>query len=172
MHKASLSFTISQCLLKFMCTESVMPPNHLILCHSLLFLLSIISQPWGLFQRVGCSHQVTKLLALQLHHLSFQWIFRVELYMTIVHGITIYKRDDLRACPGITGEGDAQIASTRFFPHPSSAKHFPLTSVTHTTQSMNCWFRSPLSLSHNLESTLGLLKPSQPWAFTFVSADD
>jgi len=34
--QASLSFTISQKLLKFMSLESVMPSNHLILCHSLL----------------------------------------------------------------------------------------------------------------------------------------
>ena len=37
----SLSFTISQSLLKLMSTESVMPPNHLILCHPLLLLPSI-----------------------------------------------------------------------------------------------------------------------------------
>ena len=37
-HQASLSFTISQSLLKLMSTESVMPSNHLILCHPLLFL--------------------------------------------------------------------------------------------------------------------------------------
>ena len=34
--QASLSFTISQSLLKFMSFESVMPSNHLILCHPLL----------------------------------------------------------------------------------------------------------------------------------------
>ena len=34
----SLSFTISQRLLKLMSVESVMPPNHLILCCPLLFL--------------------------------------------------------------------------------------------------------------------------------------
>ena len=32
--QASLSFTISQSLLKHMCIESVMPSNHLILCHT------------------------------------------------------------------------------------------------------------------------------------------
>ena len=36
-----LSFTISQSLLKFMAIELVMLTNHLILCHPLLFLLSI-----------------------------------------------------------------------------------------------------------------------------------
>ena len=39
--QASLSITISQSLLKFMSIESVMPSNHLILCH-LLFLLPSI----------------------------------------------------------------------------------------------------------------------------------
>ena len=38
---ASLSFTISQTLLKFMSIESVMPSNHLILCHPHLLLSSI-----------------------------------------------------------------------------------------------------------------------------------
>ena len=40
-HQASLSFTISQSLLKLMSIELVMPPNHLILCCPLLLLPSI-----------------------------------------------------------------------------------------------------------------------------------
>ena len=39
--QASLSFTISQSLLKLMFIESVMSSNHLILCHPLLLLPSI-----------------------------------------------------------------------------------------------------------------------------------
>ena len=39
--QASLSFTISRSLLKFMSIESVMPSNHLIPCHPLLLLPSI-----------------------------------------------------------------------------------------------------------------------------------
>jgi len=39
--QASLSFTISWGLLKLMSTESVMPSNHLTLCHPLLLLPSI-----------------------------------------------------------------------------------------------------------------------------------
>ena len=39
--QASLSITNSRDLLKLMSTESVMPSNHLILCHPLLFLPSI-----------------------------------------------------------------------------------------------------------------------------------
>ena len=40
--QASLSITNSQSLLKFMSIESVMSSNHLILCHPLLFLPSIL----------------------------------------------------------------------------------------------------------------------------------
>ena len=40
-HQASLSFTISQSLLKLMSTELVMPSDHLILCQPLLLLPSI-----------------------------------------------------------------------------------------------------------------------------------
>ena len=37
-----------------------------------------LSQHQGLFQRVNSSHQVAKVLELQLRHKSFQWIFRVD----------------------------------------------------------------------------------------------
>ena len=40
-HQASLSFTSFQSLLKLMSIESVMPSNHLILCHPLLLLPSV-----------------------------------------------------------------------------------------------------------------------------------
>ena len=40
--QASLSFTISQSLLKFMSTQSVMPSKHLILCRPLLLLPSVL----------------------------------------------------------------------------------------------------------------------------------
>ena len=37
-----------------------------------------LSQHQGLFQGVGSSYQMTKVLGLQLQHQSFQWIFRVD----------------------------------------------------------------------------------------------
>ena len=46
-HQASLSFTISQSLLKVTSIESVMPSNPLILCYS---LLQHLSQHQGLFK--------------------------------------------------------------------------------------------------------------------------
>ena len=49
--QASLSFTISQSLLKLMSIESVMPSNHLILCHLLLLSSPLhLSQHQGHFQ--------------------------------------------------------------------------------------------------------------------------
>ena len=44
--QASLSFTISQSLLKFMFIELVVLSNHLILCHPLLLLPSIFPRIW------------------------------------------------------------------------------------------------------------------------------
>ena len=44
--QVSLSITISQSLLKLMSIKSVMPSNHLILCHPLLLLPSIFLSIW------------------------------------------------------------------------------------------------------------------------------
>ena len=46
-HQASLSITNSQSPPKLMSTESVMPSNHLICCHPLLYLPSIFSSIRG-----------------------------------------------------------------------------------------------------------------------------
>ena len=54
--QASLSFTISQSLLKLMSIEMVMPSNHLILCYPLLRTSAFnLSQHQGLFQWVDSS---------------------------------------------------------------------------------------------------------------------
>ena len=37
-----------------------------------------LSQHQGLFQRFGSSHQVAKILGLQLQHQSFQWLFKTD----------------------------------------------------------------------------------------------
>ena len=58
--------------------ESVLPSNHLILCHPLLLLPSIFPQHQGLFQWVSFLHQVAKGLEFQLQHQSFQWIFMTD----------------------------------------------------------------------------------------------
>ena len=76
--QASLSITNSQSLLKLMSIELVMPthPSHPLPPPS--YFAFNLSQHQGLFQWVGSSHQVAKILELQLQHQSFQWIFRTD----------------------------------------------------------------------------------------------
>ena len=62
--QASLSFTVSQSLLKLMCIDSVMPSNHLILCRPLLLLPTNLSSIRVFFKWVSSSHQVAKVLEL------------------------------------------------------------------------------------------------------------
>ena len=69
--QAALSITKSQSLVKPMSTESVMPSNHLILCHPFLLPPSIFPGII-LFKGVGLSNQVAKVLEFQLQHQSFQ----------------------------------------------------------------------------------------------------
>ena len=68
--QASLSFTISQSLLKLMSIESVMPSNHLVLCHPLLLLPSIFPSIRVFSSESVLSHQVVKVLELQFQHQS------------------------------------------------------------------------------------------------------
>ena len=55
-----------------MSIESVMPSNHLILCHPLLLLPSIFPGIRVFSDAVGSLHQVAKVLELQLQRPSFQ----------------------------------------------------------------------------------------------------
>ena len=70
--QASLSITNSWSLLKLMSIKSVMPSNHLILCHRLLLLPSIFPSIRVFSSGVCSSHQVAKVLEFQLQHQSFQ----------------------------------------------------------------------------------------------------
>ena len=75
--QASLSFTISQSLLKFISIGLDMPSNHLILCPPRL-LLPPVFPCIRVFSSELTLHQVAKVLKLQLQHQAFQWIFRVD----------------------------------------------------------------------------------------------
>ena len=70
-HQACLSFNISWSLLKLMSTESVILSNHLILLPPTFHNIRAFSNELTL-------HQVAKILELQLHHQSLQWIFRTD----------------------------------------------------------------------------------------------
>ena len=70
--QASLSITNSQSLLKLISIESVMPFNHLILCHLLLLMPSIFPSIRVFSNEAAPSHQVAKVWEFQLQYRSFQ----------------------------------------------------------------------------------------------------
>ena len=70
--QASLSITNSRSSLKLMSIQSVMPSNHLILCHSLFLLPSIFPGIRVFFKESGSLHEMAKVLKFQLQHHSFQ----------------------------------------------------------------------------------------------------
>ena len=76
-HQAFLSLTISWSLLKLTSIESWCHP---IISPSVLSSPAALNLSWhqGLFQWIRSSHQVAKILELQLQHQSFQRIFMVN----------------------------------------------------------------------------------------------
>ena len=90
-HQASLSITYSQSLLKLMSVESVMPSNHLILCHPLLLLLHSFpasgSLPMSQFyassgQRIGVSASASVLPIFQ-HNSSKASILQRSIFFMV-----------------------------------------------------------------------------------------
>ena len=69
-HQASLSFSISQSLLRLMFIELVVLAIHLILCHPFLLLPSIFPSIRVFYNELALSHQVAKISELQLHQQS------------------------------------------------------------------------------------------------------
>ena len=96
--QASLSITNSQSLPKLMSIESVMPSNHLILCHPLL-LPSVFPRIKVFFQWVSSSHQVAKVLEFQLQHQSLQWTPRTDFLYDGLVGSPCHPRDSQESSP-------------------------------------------------------------------------
>ena len=76
--QASLSITNSWSRTKPMSIKSVMPSNHLILCHPLLLPPSICPSIRVFSNQSVFLHHVAKVLEFQLQHQSFKWIFRTD----------------------------------------------------------------------------------------------
>ena len=57
------------------------------------------SQYQDLFQWVSSSHQVAKVLELQLQHQSFQWIFRIDFLQDCLVWSSCYPRDSQESSP-------------------------------------------------------------------------
>ena len=76
--------------------ESVMPSNHLILCHPLLLLPS---QHQSLFQCVNSLHEVAKVLEFQLQHHSLQSNPRADLLQNGLVRSPCSSRDSQQSSP-------------------------------------------------------------------------
>ena len=76
--QASLFITNSRSLLKLMSIKSVMPSNHLILCHPLLLPSSIFPSIRVFSNESVLRIRWPKYLELQLQYQSFQWIFKTD----------------------------------------------------------------------------------------------
>ena len=90
-YQAPLYFTIPQSLLRFMSIESVI----LTIASSVTPFSPPtlnLSQHQGLFQWVGSSHQVPKVLEPQLQHQPFQWIFRVDYTLGLTSLISLQSK--------------------------------------------------------------------------------
>ena len=79
-HLASLSFAISQWLLKLMSIESVMPSNGFFLCHPLLLLSSI-------FPRIRVFSNES---ALPIRHPKY-WSFSISLFNAVQSGLISFR---------------------------------------------------------------------------------
>ena len=90
-----------------------MPSNHLV-CFPFSFCLSL-SQHQGLFQWVRSSHQVAKVLELQLQHQSSQWLFRVDFLLDWLVWSPYYPRDSQESSPAPQLESINSLALSLLF---------------------------------------------------------
>ena len=90
-HQDSLSFAVSWSLLKLMSIESVMPSNHLILCHPLpscpqSFPASRLALPirwskyWSFSFRISSSNEYSELISFRM-----DWLDLLEVQGTLQH---------------------------------------------------------------------------------------
>ena len=93
-----LSFVISWCLLKLMSIKSVIPSNHIILCHPPLLLLSIFPRI-RVFSNVSCLHQVAKALEFQLQYQSWMSFQELISFRTNWFDLLTLQRDSQESSP-------------------------------------------------------------------------
>ena len=110
-HQASLSFTVSQSLLKIMSIESVMPSDHLIFCCPLLLLPSIFPSTgvfsnesvlpfrwpkyWSFSFRISPSNEYSGLISFRIDCLLSKWLSKV------FSGTTVWKHQFFHTQPSL-----------------------------------------------------------------------
>ena len=82
----------------------------------------ILSQNQGLFQWVSSLHQVAKVLQVELQHLSFQWIFRVDFLWNWIVWSSCSPRNSQEYSP-LPHEGINSLALSLFYGQALTAIH-------------------------------------------------
>ena len=117
-HQASMSFTISQALLKLISIELVMPFNHLIICHPLLLLpsnfprITVFSNKSALCnsgQSIGASASAS------VFPMNIQGWFPLGLSGFI----SLLSRDSAESSPALQFKGINSSVLSLFFYHPA-----------------------------------------------------
>ena len=103
--QASLPFTVSQSLLKLMSTESVMPSNHLLLCHLLLLLPSIFPSIRSFSNESALCIRWPKYwnFSFSISQKSIQW--EISSHLSPVNSVSHYPqglRAALNICPTVS----------------------------------------------------------------------
>ena len=106
-----------------------------------------ISQHQGLFQWVSSSNQVAKILEFQLHHQSFQWIFRTELLWDGLIGSPHSPRDSQESSPTPQFKSINSLRSAFFsvqlsHPYMTTGKTIALTIITSNFQILQSYMNS------------------------------
>ena len=97
-------------------TESVMSSNHLVLCHPLLLLPSILPII-SVFSNGSVLHMLVKVLELHLQYQSFQWIFRTDFLYDGLVGCPCSPRDSQESSP--TSQFKSIISVLSYFYGPT-----------------------------------------------------
>jgi len=127
--------------------ESVIPSNHLILCHSLLLLPLIFPSIRAFSQWADCLHRVAKVLEFQLQQQSFQWIFRVGFLMDWTTVSSVYLVSHVRLF--VTSRTAAHQASLSITNSGACSNSCPSSQWCHPTTSS-----SVIPFSSGLQSFL------------------
>ena len=141
-HQASLSITNSQSLLELMSIKSVMPSDHLILCHPLSSIFSHC-QHQGLFWWVSSSYQVAKVLEFLLQH-QFENSGLISFRIDWLHLLAI--QETLKSLLQHHSSKASILRHSAFFiiqlshPYMTTGKTIPLTRWTFVVKVMSLLF--------------------------------
>ena len=106
-----------------------------------------LSQHQGLFQWIGSSHQVTRILELQLQHQSFRWVFRVDFLFDWLVWSPCCPRDSQESFPAPQLEGINSLVFYHLYNPALTHEHWE----EHSFDCMGlCWQSNVSAFQHSL----------------------